>query len=85
MDPRLTALPAVYHHEAVDDACAADLSWAGGLLAWVAGELLPWDKTRAMHAALAAAPTWVGLFRVWSLGRGICGGWGVDALLDVVE
>jgi hypothetical protein len=32
---RYSALPCVYHHEAVDDACSADLSWTMGLMAWV--------------------------------------------------
>lgn len=58
--PRLTASPSVYHHEAAEDACSAELSWAAGLFAWLAGDTLPRDKLRALHAALAAAPTWVG-------------------------
>ena len=58
VSPRITAMPSVYHHEAVGDACRADLSWTGGLLAWVTGDLLPRDQLRALHVALAAAPTW---------------------------
>lgn len=58
VDPRLTALTSVYHHDAVDDACRADLSWTSALLAWVTGDMLTRETARAVHAALESAPTW---------------------------
>ena len=46
VDPRISAMPAVFHHDAVEQSCASDLSWTGSLLAWVTGDLLPRDTLR---------------------------------------